>query len=136
RRAGVVRAKRQIFTLQTARGGELDVILGVNGYVWISAHGGEVAGGQEVGVNRLEEVASAGVYSSVNAVVAGETRREIARVAGCVRALREGGVRVDEERVRRAYEVLVELEEGEDAGGEWVGGERGRRVVEVVLAGG
>ncbi|KAF2773764.1 hypothetical protein EJ03DRAFT_370635 [Teratosphaeria nubilosa] len=87
--AGVVRAKRQIFTLQTARGGELDLILGVNGYIWISARVAGQDGGaaqrekEDVGVNRLEEVAGAGVYSSQNGLVAGETRREIARVAGC-----------------------------------------------------
>jgi exosome complex component RRP4 len=43
---------------------------------------------------------------------------------------------VDEEMVVRAYEASLELEEdGMDAGGEYLGGERGRRVVEAALNG-
>ncbi|KAK3115761.1 Exosome complex component rrp4 [Teratosphaeriaceae sp. CCFEE 6253] len=114
--AGVVRAKRQIFTLQTARaGGEVDVLLGVNGYIWIAWHDSAADGktGEEVGFNKMEEVASVSMYSSQNDEIASETRREIARVAGCVRALVEGGVKVEEETVRRAYEVGLELDEVE-----------------------
>ena len=138
--AGVVRAKRHIFTLQTARrGGEVDVVLGVNGYVWIAKHAAEEEGGkkaaQEVGLNRLEETASTGMYSSQNDEIAVETRREVARIAGCIRALVEGGVKVEEETVRRAYEAALDLDvqEGE---AEYLGGERGRAIVEMVLGGG
>lgn len=134
--AGVVRAKRQIFTLQTAHGGgEVDVILGVNGYIWIAKHTAEAEGkGEAVGVNRLEEVASASMYSSQNDEIGQETRREIARVAGCIRALMEGGVKVDEETVRRAYDAGLEMDEREGEA-EYLGGERGRSIVEMVLGG-
>ncbi|KAK5112536.1 hypothetical protein LTR85_011228 [Meristemomyces frigidus] len=134
--AGVVRAKRQIFTLQTAHGaGEVDVILGVNGHIWIAKHTAEAdAKSEAVGVNRLEEVANASMYSSQNDDISGETRREIARVAGCIRALMEGGVKVDEETVRRAYEAGLEMDEREGEA-EYLGGERGRGIVERVLAG-
>jgi len=132
--AGVVRAKRQIFTLQTARGGEVDVILGVNGYIWISKHSAEEKK-EEVGMNRLEETASTSMYSSQNDDIGGETRREISRVAGCIRALMEGGVKVDEETVRRAYDAGLEMDEQEGES-EYLGGEKGRSIVEMVLAGG
>ncbi|KAG9802591.1 hypothetical protein KCU77_g23636, partial [Aureobasidium melanogenum] len=64
--AGVVRAKRQIFTLQTSsRGGEVDVILGVNGYIWISKHV-EADKSKDVSITRIEEQVSTTMYSSQN----------------------------------------------------------------------
>ena len=133
--AGVVRARRQIFTLQTARGGEVDVLLGVNGYIWIAKHNAEEKKDQEVGINRLEETVSSAMYSSQNDEVGMETRKEIRRAGGCIRALVEGGVKVDEETVRRAYEAVLEMEELEGES-EYLGGERGKGIVEMVLAGG
>lgn len=135
--AGVVRARRQIFTLQ-ARGGEVDVILGVNGYVWIEKHAGEEAqkegGKEEVGVNSLEQKTSEAVYSSQNDEIPAATRRDIVRVAGVVRVLVEGGVKVDEENVRRAYEASLELDD-EEGVMEFLNGERGGRICEMVLSG-
>nr|POF01279.1 exosome complex component rrp4 [Quercus suber] len=136
--AGVVRAKRQIFTMSTAdKGGEVDVILGVNGYIWISRHVAETAGqtSQSVGINNLSEAASTSMYSQQNDEIIPATRRQIARVAGCIRALIGGGVKVDEETVRRAYEVSLELDEI-DGEVEYLGGDRGSRIVEGVLGGG
>jgi len=132
--AGVVRAKRQIFTLQTARGGEVDVLLGVNGHIWIAKHTEEKK--EEVGINRLEESASTSMYSSQNDDMGVETRREIGRVAGCIRALVEGGIKVEEDTVRRAYDVNLELDDQEGTDMDYLGGERGRGIVETVLAGG
>lgn len=137
--SGVVRAKRHIFTLETA---DVDVVLGVNGFVWIAKHA-EAAKtasgtGEAVSVTRLEEMVSTTIYSSQNDDIPPQTRREIARVAGCVRALAENGVRVDEEMVRRAYDASVEMElqEGSSAGGGFLGGERARTVVAMALASG
>ncbi|KXL43835.1 hypothetical protein M433DRAFT_42399, partial [Acidomyces richmondensis BFW] len=135
---GVVRAKRQIFGLMTpGGGGEVGVVLGVNGYVWVSAQAlggssGEEAGGM-VGINRLEEVASVGMYSSQNDEISVLTRKEIARVVGCVRALVRFGVPVEEETVRRAYDACLEMEveDGEESG--FLGGDKGFRVVEMVV---
>ena len=45
-----------------------------------------------------------------------------------------GGVKVEEETVRRAYDVSLELDEAEGEV-EYVGGERGRLIVELVLGG-
>ena len=128
--SGVVRAKRQIFTMQTARGGEVDVLLGVNGYIWIARHVEEAQ--ETVGINRLEETASAKMYSSQNDDISLETRREISRIAGCIRALVDGGVKVEEERIRRAYDANLELDETEGET-EYLGGERGKSIVEIVL---
>ncbi|KAL2056835.1 hypothetical protein ABVK25_002574 [Lepraria finkii] len=81
------------------------------------------------------------MYSNRNDEIGPATRREIARLAGVVRALVEGGVRVDEEMVMRGYEASLEGEEmdygyGEarEENGEYLGGERGKRVVETALA--
>lgn len=133
--AGVVRARRQIFTLQT-KGGEVDVILGVNGYVWIEKHAAEEAqaAAAEVGINRLEQSTSEAIYSSQNDEISEATRRDIARVAGVVRVLVEGGVKVDEENVRRGYEASLELDD-EEGVMEFLNGERGGRVCELVLSG-
>lgn len=130
---GVVRSKRQIFQLQTARGGEVQVTLGVNGYIWIEKKAeGEMK--EEVGLNRLEETASGAMYSNQNDAISTETRKEIARLAGCIRVLAEGSVKVEEDTVRRAYEASLELDEME---GEvsYLGGERGRSIVDMVLGG-
>lgn len=131
--AGVVRSKRQIFTLQTASGGEVDLLLGVNGYIWIAKHSEEKK--EEVGLNRLEEVATTSMYSSQNDEIATDTRQEIAKIAGCIRALIESGVKVEEDTVRRAYDAALELDE-EDGAESYIGGDRGRSIAERVLAGG
>lgn len=143
---GVVRSRRQVWTVQAANGGgEVDVVLGVNGYIWICKHvGGELVegkGGRDVGVgmgvNNLEERVGEGMYENRNESIGQETRREIARLSGCVRALVEGGCRVDEEMVMRAYEASLEDEglgdEEEAESGEYLGGERARRVVRESL---
>lgn len=116
---GVGRGRRQVWRV----GGEVDVVAGVNGWVWVCKHGGEEGG-----------------YEARNGEVGREARREIARVGGVVGALVEGGVRVDEEMVGRAYRACLELGEeegeGEEGEGVYLGGERGRRVVRMALEAG
>lgn len=138
RKGGVRRSRQQIFTV-AARGaaGVVQVVLGVNGYVHISAQV-EDEEKKEYSVTRAEESVGAGVYSSENDVILPATRTEIARLAECVRVLVEAGVRVDEEVLVRAYEGAVEVEEedgldGRGEGGVWLGGEKGRRVVELAI---
>lgn len=158
---GVVRARRQVWTVHTGHGGgDVDVVLGVNGYIWICQHGSGGAADQATSmsqgsITRLEDSVTGSIYANWNDPIPRATRREIARLAGCIRALVECGVRVDEEMVMRAYEASVEdvLDEeeekgnrpGEDSSGEddavppgenlhYLGGPRGRRVVERALA--
>jgi exosome complex component RRP4 len=113
---GVVRSRRQVWTTATANGGgEVDIILGVNGYIWISKH---IDTDTAVAITRLEETASEAIYSSVNDDIKPETRQEITRFAECIRALVRNNVRVDEETVMKAYGAAVEidLEENSEAG--------------------
>lgn len=146
---------------------EIDVVLGVNGFVWICKHGsvggadagggapGEGGGGggggltggmgKKIGITRLEDGVDERMYSARNDGVGPATRREIARLAGCVRVLVEGGVRVDEDMVMRAYDASLAMEEeeeqeGMDVDGEevdtgiYLAGDRGRRVVAEALS--
>lgn len=134
---GVVRAKRQIFSLVTpGRGGVVDVVLGVNGYIMIQQAAKVDAVMKEFNITRSEESVAANMYSSQNDEIPADTRREIARVAWCIRALAEGGARVEEDTLRRAFEACVELGEmdmqtGEEMG--FGGEERARLVVDMVL---
>ena len=145
---GVVRARRQVWTVHTGNGGgEVDVVLGVNGYIWICKHVSEEElvegkGGAQVSITSLDDRVSESMYSNRNGEIGAATRREIARLAGCVRALVEGGVRVDEDMVMRAYEASLDEgemgnsgnEEGIGDSGEYLGGDRGKRVVAEALA--
>lgn len=148
---GVVRSRRQVWTVNTANGGgDVDVILGVNGYIWISKHADGAAAAssttENVSITRMEEMVSSSIYSSQNDDIAPQTRREIARLAQCIRVLVQGGVRVDEETVMGAYEasLQVDLEVGDDEddeeelrqeGREYLEGAKARRILDVVIHG-
>ncbi|KAI1502906.1 hypothetical protein F5X99DRAFT_147541 [Biscogniauxia marginata] len=154
--AGVVRARRQAFTLDVGRaitgsggsggsggggGGDdadkIDVVLGVNGYIWISKHvEGEGAAAETSGpsITRVEESVRLNVYSSQNDDIPTETMREIARVRGVIEALVEHGVKVDEDTVARGYHEAVEMARGDGDGADtlYLGGERGRRLADAL----
>ncbi|OAA55471.1 exosome component 2 [Cordyceps fumosorosea ARSEF 2679] len=134
--AGVVRAKRQAWTMEAAAGAgaahKIDVLLGVNGYVWISRHVESEAPAEAAGVNRMEESVSSRVYASQNDEVDVPTMREIARVRSVVLALVEAGLRVDEDTVTRGYHEAVELGRETPDDDLYLGGERGRRFAAVM----
>lgn len=137
---GVVRSRRQVWTVQTGNGGgEVDVVLGVNGYIWISKHVSSEVASSQVSITKLEETVSHSIYSSRNDEISPATRREIARLAGCITALVERGVRVDEEMVMRVYEASLEVrdEDRDDLGDspDYLGGDRGKEVVAIALMG-
>lgn len=126
---GVVRARRQVWTIDTMNGGgKVDVILGVNGYIWINKHI-EVAGG-ETAITRMEETVSATVYSSQNDEIGPETRKEISRIKGVITLLVEEGLRVDEDMVMKGYEAAV-LIDGEENGESnvYLGGQQGKSLL-------
>lgn len=133
---GVVRSKRQVWTMDGANGsGKIDVILGVNGYIWISKHAeGEGAAQQQVGVNKMEESVSSKVYSSQNDWIDVATVREIARCRSVILALVENGLRVDEDMVMMGYQEAVEMGRESADDDLYLGGERGRRLA-AILAG-
>jgi exosome complex component RRP4 len=127
---GVVRAKRQVWTVDAANGGgKVDVILGVNGYVWISKHveneGGAAA--EQVGLNRMDDSVSSSVYSSQNDRIDVATMREIARLRSVVVALVENGLRVDEDMVTHGYQEAVEMGRESMEDDFYLGGARGER---------
>lgn len=152
---GVVRSRRQVWTFETGNGGGLvEIILGVNGYIWISKHTDDAAGAgetskdQPVSITRMEEMVSSSVYSSQNDEISPATRREIARIYGCIRVLVEGGIRVDEDTVMKAYGASLDLEiegdydmeHGDEAsrsreGKDYLGGERSSRIIAAVVGG-
>ncbi|OCT52922.1 Exosome complex component rrp4 [Cladophialophora carrionii] len=115
---GVVRSRRQVFTINGGAqgGGDVDVILGVNGYIWLSKHveqaqdQSRMSGG--VSISNLDDVVSSAIYSSQNDDIGEGTRREIARISECIKVLAEEGVRVDEDNVIKAYEAAVDAEMG------------------------
>ncbi|KAJ2905537.1 uncharacterized protein MKZ38_005181 [Zalerion maritima] len=136
---GVVKSRRQTWTIDSPEGGgkAIDVILGVNGYVWIQmhVHGEGVTAETKVGLNRLDEAAaSAGnVYSSQNDRIDRETTREIARLRGVVTVLAEYGLRIDEEMVMRGYREAVELAKEMDAVEDiYLGGEKGDTLARIL----
>lgn len=133
---GVVRSRRQIWTVHTAHGGGMvDIILGVNGYIWIAKHVEPEDKGKEFSITRMEESVSSSVYSSQNDRIEPETRREMARLAGCIKALTQASVKVDEGMVMKAYEASVDLEFSSDdaANKAYLGGNAGRRIVDIAL---
>ncbi|CAG7915662.1 unnamed protein product [Penicillium olsonii] len=145
---GVVRSRRQVWTHETANGGgEVDIILGVNGYIYIYKHtdGADAASSttENVSITRLEEVASSSIYSSQNDDISPQTRREIARLSQCIQVLVQYGVRVDEETVTGAYQasLQVDLEVGDDEdeedewrqeGREYLQGAKGGRIIQLL----
>lgn len=142
---GVVRSRRQVWTMDAANGaGQIDVILGVNGYVWISKHVETAAEAAEnnntratTGITNLEESVSATMYSSQNDRIEVETMREIARLRGVVTALVENGLRVDEDMVVRGYHEAVEMAMVSPDGPDdiYLGGERGEQLAAALAVG-
>lgn len=139
---GVVRSRRQVWTMEVgALQSKIDVVLGVNGYVWISKHvedqslaaGGGSAGG--VGVTNMEESVSQAVYSSQNDYIEVEVMREITRVRGVITALVENGLRVDEDMIIKGYQEAVEIARLSDSGEEdvYLGGERGQQLAAALV---
>ncbi|KAF2657056.1 hypothetical protein K491DRAFT_691426 [Lophiostoma macrostomum CBS 122681] len=116
RRGGVVRSRRQVFTLNTAAG-EVDVVLGVNGYIFVSKHEGGKEG-KDVSITRLEEGVSETLYSSQNDELSAGMLREVTRVSTLIRGLVACGSRVDEDIIVRVYEQAIEIEAEEKSLGE------------------
>ncbi|KAK4447884.1 hypothetical protein QBC34DRAFT_439550 [Podospora aff. communis PSN243] len=137
---GVVRSRRQVWTMEAENGGgKVDVVLGVNGYVWISKHVETPEGekGAGAGITNLEESVSATMYSSQNDRIGVETMREIARLRGVVTALVENGLRVDEDMVMKGYREAVEMAMLAGEGGQedvYLGGEKGSQLAAALTA--
>lgn len=145
---GVVRSRRQWWTQEGRNGGsDIDIILGVNGYIWIfrKPDGADAASSttDSVSITRMEEMVSSAIYSSQNDEISPQTRREIARLSQCIQVLVQHGVRVEMETVTAAYDasLQVDLEVGDDndedelveEGKEYLEGSKSLRLVELVV---
>ncbi|KAI9768840.1 MAG: exosome non-catalytic core subunit rrp4 [Geoglossum simile] len=131
---GVKRGRRQVFEVKLTDGvGGVDVYLGVNGFVFIAMHTDLPESESTSIIANLEDSASAAMYSSQNDPIPVATRREIVRVAGVIRALVEGGFRVDEEVVMRGYQICGDLDMEDGEAGGFLGGERARRFVDRMM---
>jgi exosome complex component RRP4 len=140
---GVVRARRHVWTMHGRGTTAIDVVLGVNGYVWVCKHvEGGVAGkdgedgggaGSAGGVgNSSDDGVSAAAYSSQNEDIDVPTMREITRARGVIMALAENGVRVDEDMVRRAYAEALEMPTDPAYDEIYLGGARGKQLVRAL----
>lgn len=126
---GVVRSKRQLWTMETSNAGsKIDVLLGVNGYIWISKHIESDVAAEAAGINRMEESVSSQIYSSQNNHIDVPTMREIARCRSVILALVENGVKIDEDTVTRGYHEAVEFGRESADDDIYLGGERGKRL--------
>ncbi|KAL1903270.1 Exosome complex component rrp4 [Sporothrix stenoceras] len=127
--------------------GKIDVILGVNGYVFIGAHvephathqsaaaaaaaGASPGPAAAVGINNIEEAVSAAIYSSQNDPVSRETMREIARLRSVVGLLVEHRLPIDEVSVMKAYREALDVARHSSDRGEddvYLGGDRGDKI--------
>jgi exosome complex component RRP4 len=132
---GVVRDKKQVWTIEAHNGAApIDVLLGVNGYIWICKHTEAEVAADATGINRMEETVSTKVYSSQNDAIDVATMREIARIRSLILAMVENGLRVNGDTVTRGYEAAVDMGRENNDDDLYLGGERGQRLA-AVLAG-
>ncbi|RDA82909.1 hypothetical protein CP532_0209 [Ophiocordyceps camponoti-leonardi (nom. inval.)] len=133
--AGVVRAKRQLWTVESPAHGSapIEISLGVNGYIWICKRVEHDDAAANDGFNRPPDDAVSGSrYSSQNDPIDVPTMREIARFRSVILALVQHGLRIDEETVTRAYEEAVEMGNETPDDDLYLGGERGRMLAALV----
>ncbi|KAF9101097.1 exosome non-catalytic core subunit rrp4 [Mortierella sp. AM989] len=77
----------------------VDVILGLNGYIWVSAHIPE----------SLDEIDTEQVYSNKNKEdITPSDRESIARVANCIRALAQEFIFINDTIISFAYEASLQ----------------------------
>lgn len=88
--------------------GSVDLILGVNGYCFVSKHSddsllsSETAGNTH---NNTTEEASEAIYSNVNTEISHGTREEISRLKNVLELLARENLKIDVELVRKAVEA-------------------------------
>lgn len=84
----------------------IDCILGVNGYIWLSKRTkASAAENANVSITRLEEEAGLEIYSDVNEEISTSTREAIARYANCIHALAYAEIGINESRIIAAYDA-------------------------------
>lgn len=111
----VVRLKSHFHTLHCG----VDMILGMNGYIWVQAASATKATDSISSSMREDErgeaSASMAIYSSKNDDIGSSTRLAIDRVAACIKILAANSVTITDANVNEAYAASMEIrEEGGD----------------------
>ncbi|KAK9464700.1 hypothetical protein V1512DRAFT_272695 [Lipomyces arxii] len=120
----VIRSKSHTFELP----GGVDLVLGVNGYVWLRKHTQQL-GAQGVSLTRLAEEAGWEIYSDENEYISAGVRESIVRYTNAIKALEYCEVGVNEARVIAGYEASQEYKNP----GEMVANDVKRRIANSVL---
>ncbi|KAK9253983.1 hypothetical protein V1507DRAFT_456887 [Lipomyces tetrasporus] len=120
----VVRSKYHTFDLP----GGVDLVLGVNGYIWLRKHTQQL-GEQGVSITRLAEEAGWEIYSDENEYISPSIRENIGRYANAIKALQYCEVGVNEARVIAAYEASKEYK----SPGEMIENDVKKRIAKHVL---
>jgi len=94
----VRRLKSHFFSLPCG----VDLILGLNGYIWVSKH---VKESQQHGEEGFD---SEGVYSNVNDVIDSATRSAISRVSNIITILARHNVPLTDSILNEAYDWAIE----------------------------
>lgn len=108
--------------------GDVSVILGVNGYIWlskttrsttnlannklqstISAKGSYNPGQGSVSITRLEEESSWQIYSDENDTISASVRDTITRYHNIIKALSYGELGITESRINMAYQASLQF---------------------------
>ncbi|CAK7901104.1 exosome complex component Rrp4p [[Candida] anglica] len=128
----VVKSKNHSYQLP----GNINVIVGVNGYIWLSkikagssssanastnkaqasldvaSGSGSYAPGQgSVSITRLEEESSWEIYSDKNEAISNSVRQTIARYYNVIKALSYGELGITEQRIVMGYEASLAYED-------------------------
>lgn len=97
----IVRLRTQVHRLP----GGVDMILGINGYIWLRKSTGTAPDVENVSITRLEEESGLEIYSDVNDDISPALRETIARYANCIKALAYMNMGINESRLISAYEA-------------------------------
>lgn len=99
--SSIIRLRTQVYRLP----GDVDMILGINGYIWLSKS--MLQETANVSITRLEEEAGLEIYSDKNDHISSSVRSSIARYANCIKALAYKEVGINEARLIAAYEASL-----------------------------
>ena len=90
----------------------MDVILGINGYVWVQSRSLQAATSADDMMTDESPQAcasSASIYSSKNDHIDLDTRQAIDRVAACINVLASQSIVVSDTNISAAYDVSLSL---------------------------
>ncbi|KAG5438221.1 hypothetical protein PCANB_003072 [Pneumocystis canis] len=88
-----------------------DVILGTNGYIWVSKHVEISSEKSGVSITRMEEEASETIYSNINDNIEPYLLREISRVHNVIKALAACKITINEKMILLGYEASMIYED-------------------------